>query len=63
MPTWLCECANDECREEMEIHTRDYQRWTKHGQYVVLAGHQQPDDTIIDQKGNVMIIVPAPTDD
>ena len=60
---WLCECANNECREELNIRTRDYQRWTKHGQYVVVPGHQQPDDEVIDVKGKVMIIVPATVED
>lgn len=63
-PKWICECANEDCREEFSLHTRDYVRSSKFGQHLVIPGHERPQDEVVGAiRDIVLIILPAATDD
>jgi hypothetical protein len=62
-PKWICECSNVDCREEFSLETREYVRCSKHGQYLVLPGHEDPQDTIMGAFKGVVMVKPAAHND
>jgi hypothetical protein len=48
---YFCECADEDCREKIELHKHDYETVRSNSRhFVVVPGHEVPDvETVIDK--------------
>lgn len=53
--SFLCECYRRSCLEEVRLTVADYDRLTAGDRYVVLPGHEGPDE-VCERRDGVLVV-------
>ena len=59
---YLCECANEDCREKVQLHKPEYEHVRSNSRwFVIVPGHEIPDiETVIERSERWAIIEKDP---
>lgn len=53
---FVCECSRTDCAEAVEMRLDEYEQVRRDGaRFLLLAGHELPEDLVIDQRGRYLI--------
>lgn len=58
--TWVCECADPECNEEMELTLGEYEKLRSHpNHFAVLPGHVYEEvERVVEEHGAYFVVEP-----
>jgi hypothetical protein len=56
---FICECADADCMEVVELTLADYERVRSRGAYVLVAGHEDRLEGVVIERGNRHVVVDA----
>ena len=54
---FLCECADPECEERIEVRLDVYERVRAHpDQFLLIPGHDRPEETVLERSDHYVVV-------